>query len=126
MPLNTCCRRHHLERPPPPAVPPDAAPALLRFTQLNSKPANLDLMIGSTKEFEIAIGSIASYISSAVHSSAGARCERVGHELLCSQRWPLKVSTRQPISTNVEFTFTSIRQRLAMWVQDVQARVRDR
>ena len=98
----------------------------LDFAQLNAKPTNFDLMIGTTQEFEVAVGAMASDISGTVHAGARTRREWVGHELFCRQLRPLEISPSQPLAANVEFAFASGIKRFAMWAQNVQRSVGDR
>ncbi|SAL03012.1 hypothetical protein AWB80_08479 [Caballeronia pedi] len=74
----------------------------LDFTQLDPKATNLDLMIVTPKELDIAIRTIAREIARAIHPRTGN--ERIIEEPFSGQLRPIEVATRHPRTTDVKLT----------------------
>src|SRR5438552_15598667 len=81
-------------------------------------------MVCPAQEFDIATGQIAREITSFVEPCA--RPEGTRNESLRRQLGPVQVSSREAITTDVEFTSFTDRNRRERWVQDVHLSVCDR
>ncbi|SAL88775.1 hypothetical protein AWB74_08725 [Caballeronia arvi] len=95
----------------------------LDFPKLDTKPANLDLMIVPAKELDIAIGTISRDIASPIHPRA--RNERIVEEALGGQLRPIEITTRHTRATDVQFAHCTDRHQLPLRVEQINTRVGD-
>src|SRR5947209_9946709 len=98
---------------------------LLDLAQFDAEPTHLDLVIASSHELDLAMGTVARQVPSAVQARARPVTEGVGHEAFGSQLRPLEVATCQALSPNVEFPDDPKRDRLQVGVQEVHLRIAD-
>ncbi|SAL73846.1 hypothetical protein AWB74_04555 [Caballeronia arvi] len=96
----------------------------LDFPKLDTKAANLDLMIVPAKELDIAIGSISRDITRAVHTRISN--ERIIDEALGSEIRTIQITTRHTRSTDIQFTHRTGRHELILRIEQIHARVGDR
>src|SRR4051812_20026501 len=73
------------------------------FTELDSVPSNLYLVIDSSKELDISILQEAAKISGLVQPGSRMICEWVGDELLARQFGPVQIANRETFSADVDF-----------------------
>ncbi|SAL72910.1 hypothetical protein AWB70_07587 [Caballeronia cordobensis] len=98
----------------------------LRFdlTQLDTEPANLDLMIVTAKKLDISIGSIARDISGAIHTRAGN--ERIIDKPLSSEIRPIQITPRHTRPTDIQLTNRTRRHEPVLRIEQIHTRVGDR
>jgi len=96
------------------------------LAELDAVATNLDLMVDAAEEFDVAVGAIARQVAGAVQARAGARPERIGHELLLRQVGPVEISVHDTGTADVNLAGHADRDRLAPGVEDVYLHVRDR
>ena len=74
----------------------------LDFARLDTKAANLDLLVTAPEELDAAIGKEAREVASLIEARARLRRERVGDESLGSERGPIEVATRKPAAPDIQ------------------------
>ena len=89
------------------------------FAEFNSEAANLDLVVDSAEEFDIAIREKTDEVAGPIHARVGITAKRVGQEPFSGQIRPVKVSTRQGIAADVQFAGDTDGYGLPLRTQDV-------
>ena len=95
------------------------------FTQLNTKAANLNLIIIAAEKINTSIRQIASQVSRLVKSRVQLVAERIGNKFLARQLGPVQVTPREAVPADVQFSRYADRNRLQMAVEHVKLRVGD-
>src|SRR2546426_8417274 len=98
----------------------------LDLAQLNSEAANLDLVVGATQEFDVAVGQVTGGVSRVIESRAGLAAERVGNELLCVQRWAVEIPSRHARAADVKHAGHTDRAGLHVAVENISPSVGER
>src|SRR5579872_4090109 len=91
------------------------------FFEFDAVSANLDLVVGSTGEFDLAIRQVLRKIAGLIHS--GTRLEGISNELLGCNLGTIQVSARESGTRNIKITGNPDRHRLKRLAQDVDLRV---
>src|SRR4029453_7484945 len=86
----------------------------------------LYLMIDTSEEFNIAIRQITRQVARPIQSRARFLAERIRYETLRGKISSVEVAAGQALSSYVELSGNSNRDRLQMTVNDIELRVRDR
>ena len=98
----------------------------LDFTQLDTEPTDLHLVIDAADVFDHPVGAITRHVAGAIKTLAQA-AERIGDKALGGQARALQVSTRQAAGTgDVEFAHGADRQQVEVAVQHIQRPPRQR
>src|ERR1051326_3364789 len=79
----------------------------LNLAKFNAVSSDLDLMIDAAEIFKLSILAVASQIPGTVQAFSQHFAEWMRHESLRRQLRPVEVSTCQPRSTHVEFSWNS-------------------
>src|SRR5687768_7179848 len=72
----------------------------LDFAQLDSKPANLHLVVGTADVLDIAVIQPPYQIARAIKPPS-VRIKWIGHEAFSGQPWPSKVPARQSVAADI-------------------------
>ena len=96
----------------------------LDLAELDAEAADLDLLVVAAEEVDIAVGPIASKIAGLVQAIAGD--ERAVEEALGGELGTVEIPARHPRPADVDLTHCAERHRLAVRVQQINPRVRDR
>ncbi len=97
----------------------------LDLAELDTKAADLDLMIVTAEELEVAVGAIASEVTGAVDACAGLVAEGIVEEALGGEFGPVQVATRHACATDVELAHGTWRHQLALRIEQINVRVGD-
>ena len=97
----------------------------LDLAGFDAEAADLDLMVGTAKEMQRALGPPARTVAGAVHAAA-RRSERIGDEAFGGQARTVEIAARQTAAGDIEFARHSDRHRLQAIVQHIDPRVPDR
>src|SRR5262245_53744189 len=92
----------------------------------DAETANLDLLVETADELDVAVGSVASQVAGPVHPAAGHAAERIWNELFSCQSRVLVVASGQTRSTDMDFAINADRYRTRLPIQNVNLRIRDR
>ena len=87
------------------------------FTQLDTEPSQLNLLIEATDKFDLSAATISSQVTAAVKTSAWLIAKRVWNEPLRRQLWPIQVAARQTGAPNEKFRRHASWNRLQTLVQ---------
>src|SRR5436190_18235621 len=90
---------------------------------LDSKAADLELVVDAAEELELPVGAMAGSVPGAVDTP---RPEGVWHEVLRRQLGAVEVAEGEPIAPDVELSGNAHGHRAPARVKDVQPRVGDR
>src|SRR2546429_8679395 len=75
----------------------------IEFSWLDQKAPHLDLLIRSADDLNVAIREIARDVSRFVQPRPWLPAEWIGDEALCTEFWPVQITSRQSITPNVKF-----------------------
>ncbi|MNJ10089.1 hypothetical protein D3C77_42430 [compost metagenome] len=92
--------------------------ARLDLAQLDTKTANLDLVVDAADVLQHAVGAVAGQVAAAVHALA-RRPVRVGHELLGGQPRAQQVAAGQAVAGQVQLGGHPLRHRLQLGIEQV-------
>ena len=70
------------------------------LTQFNPESTDLDLLIATPQEFQIAICQMADAVARLIQPCVRIRAEGVGYKALCSQFWPIEIPASDPGTTS--------------------------
>ncbi|CDY73570.1 hypothetical protein BGLT_02939 [Caballeronia glathei] len=91
------------------------------LAKFDTEAANLDLMIVTAEELEIAIGAIACEIARAIH--ARTLNERIVEETLGGEISTIQIATRHTRTTDVKLTHRTNRHQLMLRIEQIDARI---
>ncbi|SAL07645.1 hypothetical protein AWB81_08206 [Caballeronia arationis] len=94
------------------------------LTEFDAEAANLDLMIVTAEEFNIAVRAITCEVARAVH--ARALDERIIEEALGGEISAIQIATGHTRSTDIEFAHCTRRHQLMLRIEQVHACIGDR
>ena len=103
-----------------------SAKAGFDFTQLDAEAAQLDLLVDAAEEFDVAIGQIAGQVAGAVEAGAGAGVKRMGDEFFSGQLRAVEIAASEAGTANQQFARDANRDRLEVFIHDVDLGVGDR
>ncbi len=98
----------------------------LDFAELDAKAPDLDLEVVAADELQIAVGPIAHEIAGAVQASTGLGGVGVVDEALGAEFGPVQVAAHHAGSADIQLARRADRNRLTVFVENVEAGVRDR
>ena len=99
--------------------------ACFDLAQLDAETAQLDLVVDTADEFQVAVGAPARQVAAAVATAAG-RAERIGDETLGRQFRQVQVALRHAVAGHMQLASHAQRHRLTIAVEQVNAAVADR
>src|ERR1044072_7770717 len=98
----------------------------LDLSYLDAEPANLHLVIQTAEVFDAAVRKETRQITCAIKPRSRQTAERIRHKpLRCQIRAPV-ITTRQLYPTNVQFARNTRRNRMQVFIEQIDLRVRDR
>ncbi len=98
----------------------------LDVAEFDAVPTHLDLVIQPPLMFEQAVIAPAAAVSGAVQPSLGNGAERIDDEAIVRQFGPVQVAQRDAGAADVDLARHADRAKLALFVKDVDLRVRNR
>src|SRR6478609_3323095 len=97
----------------------------LNFTQFDTMPANLDLMIRAAKEFDASIRQPPREVAGLVDAFCFFT-ERIRNESFCRQVWLMEINARHPCAANEHFSHDADGDGLEVSVEQINVCVCDR
>jgi hypothetical protein len=97
----------------------------LDLARLDAKAPDLYLVVDPPQKLDVAVLEMPGPIPGAVEARPRHRRERIRHEALRRQRGAVDVAARHAGAADVELTGHSLRDRVAVGVEDVDGRVGD-
>jgi len=98
----------------------------LNFSGLDAEAADLDLLVGTAKDFDVSIGPVASNVSRAIEPVPVFCAERVGHKSLRRHLRLVEVTASHSLAADIELATDADGRQLAGSVQHVRLRICDR
>ncbi|SAL08017.1 hypothetical protein AWB81_08511 [Caballeronia arationis] len=95
------------------------------LTEFDAEAANLDLMIVTAEEFNIAVRAITCEVARAVQPCAGLAAERIVDETLRGEFGPVQIAARHTRATDIEFAYGARRRQLTLCIEQIDARIGD-
>src|SRR6185437_13198098 len=96
------------------------------LAEFDPETADLHLLVDSSQILNPPINSIASQVASAIQPAPRLAAERIRNKSFCRQLRPIQITTRQPGARRVQFTRYSHRHWLPFFIEQINARVRER
>ncbi len=96
------------------------------LAQLDAETTDLDLVIVASEKFDVAVGTPAPQITSAVHPCRRIGAKWIGEEAFGGQVVTVQISTRHTVAADIQLAHHPDRHRRTMSIEDVGARVGDR
>ena len=96
------------------------------FPQLNAKSAQLDLRVIAAKKLDGPIRQIAAQIAGEIHQGIGRTAEGIENEPLHRQVIAVEITPRQSLAANADFPDCSLRNGLAITVEQIEPVTRQR
>jgi len=100
--------------------------ACLDLSQLDAEATKFHLVIVTPEVQDVAVGQISRQIARAIHACIGAIAEGIAEETLGREFRPVEVAASDANPADMEFAHCAERNRLAMRVEQVDARIGDR
>src|SRR5215213_2879798 len=91
--------------------------------ELDTKTANLDLLVHTPEKFDLPIGSIASEVAGAIQTLARSRGKRIRYEFFSRQFRPVEITARETRAADVEIARSSNRNRLETRIEQIDLNV---
>src|SRR5438046_1943334 len=98
----------------------------LNLAQLNSKSANLYLLVNPAQIFQVVAMPVSSQVAGFVEAISGFRAEWVGHKTVRGERRPLQIATRYACAADINLTGNSWWHGFHVPVEYVHFEIRDR
>src|SRR5262249_18261683 len=95
------------------------------LAQLDPVTAQLDLLVNTPKEFQVAVRKTTSEVAAPVQALSGRSAERIGYEPGGSQRRLVPISVRQSGSAQVDLSALPHRRQMHLLVQNERSAMRD-
>src|SRR5262249_5599698 len=95
-------------------------------SKLDAETTNLDLMVEAAEELKAATRQLADSVARPIQTPPRRCAKGVGNKSLRGELRPIVVSASDPVSANIKLTRNAKRNTLAVGVQHVEGRVRNR
>ena len=93
------------------------------LAQLDARAANLDLIVHSPDELEIAVGALASQVSRAIDAAAGTGTEWITEEALARQILPMEIAARDAGPADPDLARASLRNQASFGIDEVDVQI---
>ncbi|BCS44565.1 hypothetical protein Pta6605_28960 [Pseudomonas amygdali pv. tabaci] len=95
------------------------------LAQLNTEPANLDLLVVTAHVFQATVGHPPSKVAGTVHARTRCSAERVVEETFGRERFTVQITPRHTGTANIQFADHTYWHRLAAGVEDIHLQIGD-